>query len=75
MVIRPEDLKVVPEQEGMLTGVVQSVIFKGVHYEMMIKSSEFLWMVHSTLMEEVGSTVGLTLRPNDIHIMKKVRQD
>jgi len=75
VVIRPEDLKVVPEQEGMLTGVVQSVIFKGVHYEMMIKSSEFLWMVHSTLMEEVGSTVGLTLRPNDIHIMKKVRQD
>jgi len=75
VVIRPEDLKLVPAEEGMLTGVVQSVVFKGVHYEMMIQSSEFCWMVHSTLMEEVGSTVGLKLRPNDIHIMKKVRQD
>ena len=75
VVIRPEDLKLVPAEEGMLTGVVKSVVFKGVHYEMMIQSSEFCWMVHSTLMEEVGTRVGLKLLPNDIHIMKKVRQD
>ncbi|ACL20607.1 spermidine/putrescine ABC transporter ATPase subunit [Desulfitobacterium hafniense DCB-2] len=75
VVIRPEDLKLVAAEEGMLTGEVQSVVFKGVHYEMMIQSSEFCWMVHSTQMEEVGNEVGLKILPNDIHIMKKVKGD
>lgn len=75
VVVRPEDIKLVPEEEGMLTGEVQSVVFKGVHYEMIIKTQEFSWMVHSTLMEEVGNQVGLKILPNDIHIMKKVRED
>lgn len=75
IVIRPEDIKLVSADEGMLTGEVQSVVFKGVHYEMMIESSEFRWMVHSTQMEEVGNRVGLKILPNDIHIMKKVRGD
>ncbi|MEL1136696.1 spermidine/putrescine ABC transporter ATP-binding protein [Desulfitobacterium sp. THU1] len=75
VVIRPEDLKLVSVEEGMLTGEVRSVVFKGVHYEMMIQSSEFLWMVHSTQMAEVGNEVGLQILPNDIHIMKKVRGD
>ena len=52
--------------------VVESVIFKGVHYEMIIKYKEIMWMVHSTLMEPVGAEVGLLIMPNDIHIMKKV---
>ncbi|MGE4274261.1 MAG: spermidine/putrescine ABC transporter ATP-binding protein [Desulfitobacterium sp.] len=75
VVIRPEDLKLVSVEEGMLAGEVRSVVFKGVHYEMMIQSSEFLWMVHSTQMVEVGNEVGLQILPNDIHIMKKVRGD
>lgn len=75
VVVRPEDIKLVPEEEGMLTGEVQSVVFKGVHYEMIIKTQDFSWMVHSTLMEEVGNQVGLKILPNDIHIMKKVRED
>ncbi|AGA69164.1 spermidine/putrescine ABC transporter ATP-binding subunit [Desulfitobacterium dichloroeliminans LMG P-21439] len=75
VVIRPEDLKLLTVEEGMLTGEVQSVVFKGVHYEMMIRSSESLWMVHSTQMVEVGNKVGLQILPNDIHIMKKVRGD
>ena len=46
--------------------------FKGVHYEMMVRSAGYEWMIHSTVMEPVGSRVGLSIMPNDIHIMKKV---
>jgi len=72
IVIRPEDIKLVSEGEGMLIGEVKSVTFKGVHYEMIIQSSGINWMVHSTLMQTVNSRVGLCILPNDIHIMKKV---
>jgi len=71
VVIRPEDIKLVPPADGMLRGRVKSVYFKGVHYEMVIESGEVDWLVHSTLMEEAGSEVGLSIFPNDIHIMKK----
>jgi len=72
VVIRPEDIKIVPENEGMLKGVVKSVTFKGVHYEMIVESqSKYNWMIHSTLMEPVGTVVGLNILPNDIQIMKK----
>lgn len=72
VVIRPEDIKIVPQDQGMLVGTVKSVTFKGVHYEMMVDSNEFTWKVHSTLMEPTGTNVGLKILPNDIHIMKKV---
>jgi len=72
IVIRPEDIKLASEGEGMLIGEVKSVTFKGVHYEMIIQSSGINWMVHSTLMQTVNSRVGLCILPNDIHIMKKV---
>jgi len=71
VVIRPEDVKVVPREEGILEGVVRSVTFKGVHYEMMIEGEGYTWMVHSTLMAPENSVVGLSILPNDIHIMKK----
>lgn len=71
VVVRPEDIQVVPEAEGMLSGVVESVTFKGVHYEMMIRSSEFVWTVHSTEMSEVGQKVGMVIKPPEIHIMKR----
>jgi ABC-type Fe3+/spermidine/putrescine transport system ATPase subunit len=54
---------------------VESVIFKGVHYEMMINVKGHKWMVHSTQFREVGETVGLSLDPDDIHIMKKSKGD
>jgi len=72
VVIRPEDIKLVPIGEGMIAGEVKSVIFKGVHYEMLIQSNGIQWTVHSTKMEPVNSKVGLIIQPNDIHIMKKV---
>jgi len=71
VVIRPEDIKLVEPGEGMLSGQVQSVLFKGVHYEMIILSNNIRWMIHSTIAEPVGQQVGLKILPNDIHIMKK----
>ena len=71
VVIRPEDIKF-DKEKGKIAGIVNSVVFKGVHYEMIIKAANYDWIVHSTTMEPVGTTVYLDLYPNDIHIMKKV---
>lgn len=71
VVVRPEDIKLVKAEEGMLTGRVQSVTFKGVHYEMMIASQGYTWMVQSTAKAEPGEEVGLLILPEDIHIMKR----
>ena len=71
VVVRPEDVMIVGEDVGMLTGTVESVLFKGVHYEMMIDTGAMRWKVHSTSMQPVGSRVGLTIVPFNIHIMRK----
>ena len=73
VVVRPEDVMVVGEDVGQLTGEVTSVLFKGVHYEMMICTEHFTWKVHSTTMQPVGTRVGLTIVPFNIHIMKSSR--
>lgn len=72
VVIRPEDIKIVAEDEGMLSGIVRSVTFKGVHYEMIVHSSGYEWMIQSTQMAPVNATVGMFFSPSDIHIMRKV---
>lgn len=75
VVIRPEDLVLTSPEEAKLVGVVRSVNFLGVHYEMIVDSPDGIsWLVHSTLMKPVGTTIGLDLGPLDIHIMKKVRE-
>jgi len=71
VVIRPEDIMIVGEDVGMLTGIVESVIFKGVHYEMIVVSGDVRWKVHSTTMQPVGTRVGMTIVPYNIHIMRK----
>lgn len=71
VVVRPEDIMVVGADVGMLTGTVESVIFKGVHYEMMIAAGGHLWKVHSTTMQPPGSVVGLSVVPFNIHIMHR----
>lgn len=71
VVIRPEDIKLVAPEEGLLKGIVKSVVFKGVHYEMLVKEADRTWMIHSTTMEQEGTHVGLMLTPDDIHIMSK----
>ena len=71
VVIRPEDLRLVYAGDGLLQGVVESIVFKGVHYEMMVRTEHFTFTVHSTMAEPVGKTVGLTVIPFDIHIMHR----
>ena len=70
VVIRPEDIRLSAPDQGQLRGVVQSVVFKGVHYEMRIRTEGFTWTVHSTACQQVGDCVGLSVIPFDIHIMK-----
>jgi spermidine/putrescine transport system ATP-binding protein len=73
VVVRPEDIKLVRDNDSLLQGVVKSVIFKGVHYEMQVCGMNgYNWIVHSTSMEPVDTKVGLSIQPFDIQIMKKV---
>ena len=71
VVIRPEDIKVVPQQEGAIVGVVENVVFKGVHYEITVDALGYKWIIQSTQSEEVGSIIGMNVTPENIHIMHK----
>lgn len=73
VVIRPEDITLVPADQAKLTGVVDSVTFKGVHYEMVVEAYDFSWLIQSTKAAELGSTVGISFGPDDIHIMHKMK--
>ena len=70
-VVRPEDVDVVPAEEGMLSGTVTSVTFKGVHFEIIVDIGGFKWMIQSTDHQAVGDVIGLKIDPDAIHIMKK----
>jgi len=71
VVVRPEDINVVAEGEGMLEGTVESLTFKGVHYEIIVRSNGIRWKIHSTKAQEVNQRVGLSILPDSIHIMKR----
>ena len=71
VVIRPEDFYIVDGKNAKITGTVESVTFKGVHYEIIIEGDGVKWMVHDTAFFPVGQEVGLIIKPFDIHIMKK----
>ncbi|MCY1714804.1 spermidine/putrescine ABC transporter ATP-binding protein [Caproiciproducens galactitolivorans] len=71
VVIRPEDIDVVEPDTSHLSGTVTSVNFKGVHYEIIVDVNGFKWMIQSTDYQEVGNRIGLSLQPDDIHIMHK----
>lgn len=71
VVIRPEDIDLVHPSEGTITGIVKSLIFKGVHYEMEVEANGHDWLVHSTDLSPVGAMVGIKVDPFDIHIMNK----
>ena len=70
IVVRPEDIVIVAPEAGMLRGVVTSVTFKGVHYEMIIKAPDgYEWLAQSTAMTPEGTEVGMNIGPNEIHVM------
>ena len=71
VVIRPEDVDVVAPEKGMLQGIVDSVTFKGVHYEIIVTINNFKWMIQSTDYVAPGQNIGLYIEPDAIHIMKK----
>lgn len=71
VVIRPEDIQVVPAIRGQLTGVVKDVIFKGVHYEMHVEQAGYEWIIHSTQASQPGELIGMCIGPDEIHIMRR----
>ena len=71
VVVRPEDVDIVPLEQGQLTGVVTSVTFMGVHYEIIVDVGGFKWMIQTTDFVDVDETIGIQLEPDAIHIMKK----
>ena len=71
VVIRPEDVDIVPPDQGHLTGTVTNVTFKGVHFETIVDFKGFKWMIQTTDYHPVESVIGISLNPEDIHIMKK----
>ena len=73
VVVRPEDIDIVPPEQARLRGVVQSVVFMGVHYEVDVDCGGYEWVVHTTDYVAVGDEVGLSLPPDAFHVMKKTR--
>ena len=71
VVVRPEDVDVVEPDKGMLKGVVTSVTFKGVHFEIIVDIGGFKWMIQTTDFHPVDAKIGLYIEPDAIHIMKK----
>ena len=71
VVVRPEDVDVVPAESGMLKGLVTSVTFKGVHWEIIVDIGGFKWMIQTTDFVAEGEHIGLYIEPEAIHIMNK----
>ncbi|MBM6871063.1 ABC transporter ATP-binding protein [Pseudoflavonifractor phocaeensis] len=71
VVIRPEDIDIVPPAEGQITGTVTDVTFKGVHYDIIVDFSGFKWLIQTTDLSPVGSRIGVKIDPDGFHIMKK----
>jgi len=71
IVIRPEDLDLTTREEGKLKVRVDSVLFRGVHWEICCYDEEGNeWLVHSTKKATVGDEIGLNFEPEDIHVMR-----
>jgi len=71
IVVRPEDVDIVAPDKGMLQGIVTSVTFLGVHFEIIVDIGGFKWMIQTTDEHHEGETVGLFIEPDAIHVMKK----
>ena len=72
VVIRPEDIEVIPPEYAQLVGVVEDVVFKGVHFEMTVRCENCQWLIHSTVAQKVGEKIGMTVSPDNIQIMHKM---
>ena len=71
VVIRPEDVDIVPEGQGQLKGTVTSVTFKGMQYDIIVDFYGFKWLIQTTDLSPVGSRIGIKIDPDGFHVMKK----
>ncbi len=71
VVVRPEDVIITTPEEGFLKGKVTSVIFKGIHYQILVQCGRYEIEIQSTSAPVVGQQVGLCVNPDGIHVMKK----
>ena len=71
VVIRPEDVDIVPEDQGQLRGTVTSVTFKGMQYDIIVDFYGFKWLIQTTDYCPAGSRIGIKIDPDGIHVMKK----
>ena len=71
VVVRPEDVQITSVEDGVLKGKVTSVIFKGMHYQILVQCGRYEIEIQSTTTPCVGETVGLNVAPDGIHVMKK----
>ena len=71
VVIRPEDVQIVPAEEGQLVGTVTNVTFKGVHYDIIVDFYGFKWLIQTTRFCPIGAKIGIKIDPDGFHIMKK----
>ena len=71
-VVRPEDIKIVKKgSKASLPGKITSVTFKGVHFEILVDVSGFIWMIQTIEHHEVGEEIGMYIEPDAIHIMNR----
>ncbi len=62
VVIRPEDIDIVPVEEGKLPGKVKSVLFKGVHYETIVET-------------RAGTSITVEMKVDDVEPVKNQEAD
>ena len=70
VVVRPEDIVMKPKGEGMMDVVVDSVVFKGVHYEITVLSGDNEIVIHSIYNAVVGDTISIDIDPDSIHLIE-----
>ena len=71
VVIRPEDIDIVPVEQGQLTGTVTGVTFKGMQYDIIVDFKGFKWLIQTTDHSPEGARIGIKIDPDGIHVMKK----
>ena len=71
VVIRPEDIDIVPVEQGQLAGTVTNVTFKGMQYDIIVDFRGFKWLIQTTDHSPVGARIGVKIDPDGFHIMKK----
>ena len=68
-IVRPEDVVITTPERGTIVGVVDKVIFKGIHYEITVLSGKNEMVIQTVKNASPGDRVGLRVNPENIHII------